>query len=383
MIGLISRNIKLQNPKTVAKDERPWRFGILGAARIGPAAMIRPARSHPRAVVAAVAARSKEKAQAYAKMHLIPLVLDSYEDLVKSPEIDVVYVALANGLHYEWTMRALEAGKHVLLEKPCASNAKETKQMFDYAKEKNFILMEAYHHKFYPALHRVKEIVDSGELGKIRSIYSDLCLTAGTILVKDDFRWYYDLAGGATMDLGVYTLLSSRYITSADPIEITEATSSPYVKDSRIDRAMVAKYVFPSDITAETLVDIAIPPSLGIIPTPPRNFLTVKCEYGEVKYLGAAMPHYFHSISVKPTKGSGRTEKVYKPKDGPGEEWWSSYRYMLESFIDKLDGKEPKTWITADESVTQMEWIDATYLKAGLPLRPSSTYVPANTSPGL
>ena len=163
----------------------------------------------------------------------------------------------------------------------------------------------------------------------------------------------------------VYTLLSSRYITSADPVEITEATSSPYAKDSRIDRAMVTKFAFPSGVTAETLVDIAIPPSFGFIPTPPRNSLTVKCEHGEIKYLGAAMPHLFHSINVKPSKGPSRTEKVYKPKDGPGEEWWSSYRYMLESLIDKLDGKEPKTWISPEESITQMEWIDATYMKVG------------------
>ena len=101
------------------------RFGILGAARIAPAALIRPATSNPEVTVEAVAARDPVRAAGYATRHRIPRVADSYEAIITDPDIDAVYVPLPNSLHAEWTMAALAAGKHVLCEKPFTSNADE------------------------------------------------------------------------------------------------------------------------------------------------------------------------------------------------------------------------------------------------------------------
>jgi predicted dehydrogenase len=129
------------------ETSRPLRFGILGAANIAPPALINPAISHPEAEVYAVAARDPQRAQAYARKHGIPKVHTSYDALIHDPEIDAVYNPLPNGLHYEWTMKALEAGKHVLLEKPAANTAEETKQMFELAERKGLVLLEAFHYR--------------------------------------------------------------------------------------------------------------------------------------------------------------------------------------------------------------------------------------------
>lgn len=120
-------------------------------------------------------------------------------------------------MHFEWTVRALQAGKHVLLEKPSADIADEARLLFDLAAKKNLVLLEGYGYtyvsrrsvrrksdegcSFHPAIHRVKEIVDSGELGKIKSVHTEFCLPKG-IVAKGDIREKYELGGGATMDLG-------------------------------------------------------------------------------------------------------------------------------------------------------------------------------------
>ena len=105
------------------------RFGVLGAARITPAALLRPAASHPEASVEVVAARNLARAVDYATRHGIPRVVDSYEAVVSDPAVDAVYIPLPNSLHAEWTLAALEAGKHVLCEKPFTANATEAEQV--------------------------------------------------------------------------------------------------------------------------------------------------------------------------------------------------------------------------------------------------------------
>ncbi|KAI3482973.1 hypothetical protein L1887_54093 [Cichorium endivia] len=131
----------------------PLRLGILGAANIAPPAVIIPARSHPDVIVSAVAARSKDKATAYAKKHGIPHVFDSYDQLINDPGIDVIYNPLPNGLHYEWTLKCIAAKKHVLLEKPSTANEADTKKLFEEAKKANVLVLEAFHYRFHPALH--------------------------------------------------------------------------------------------------------------------------------------------------------------------------------------------------------------------------------------
>src|SRR2546422_5295627 len=128
----------------------PLRFGILGAARIAPMALVRPAQRVPEASVLAVAARDPERARRFAARHGIPRVHPSYDALLADPEIDAIYNPLPNALHAPWTIRALAAGKHVLCEKPFAANAAEAGGMARAAERSGRGLMEAFHSRYHP-----------------------------------------------------------------------------------------------------------------------------------------------------------------------------------------------------------------------------------------
>ncbi|KAJ4473635.1 NAD(P)-binding protein [Lentinula aciculospora] len=369
------------------------KFGILGAANIAPPALIIPAKSHSEVIVYAVAARDQQKAQKFAKKHGISKVYggnDGYQQLLDDPEIDAIYNPLPNGLHFEWTMKALLAGKHVLCEKPFADTAEEVKQMFDLAERKGLVLLEAFHYRFHPAIQRVKAILNSGELGKINSIDAKLAAPAGAI--KDtDIRFNLALGGGAMMDIGCYTLNCIRYLTSSDPTSVVSATAFPLkaanINETKIDRAMNATLALPNDVLATLEVDLAMPWEFF----PPKLFkfwVEVKCEGGDVELLNFVLPTFCHSIKVS-TKAGGTTtkriEKVYKFADAHmddnskaldlGEDWWLTYRYQLEAFVDKIQGRTPQTWVTRDDSVSNLEWIERIYDKAGIAPRPKSDYV--------
>ncbi|KZV67241.1 NAD(P)-binding protein [Peniophora sp. CONT] len=379
MYSFIRRQMLIANPPVADKVESPLRFGLLGTSWIAVTAVINTAKSHPEVVVAAVASRDASRGEAYARKHQIKTVYsgaDGYQKLLEDPNIDAIYNALPNSMHFEWTIRALEAGKHVLLEKPCADTAAEARVLFDLADKKGLVLLEGYGYTFYPAVHRVKEIVDSGELGKIKSIHTEFCLPKG-VVPKGDIREKYELGGGATMDLGVYTIDALRYITSSNPVEITHASAIRHPGDAQNDRAMTAAYAFPESITADTLADIQEPGwgPFGLIPHMIKNSITIKLEGGEIYHYGLTLPHLFHSIKIRPTRGKERVEKAYTFKDRDlGEFWWTSYRYQLEAFVNRLRGRQPHAWVSAEDSVTQMEWVEETYRKSGLPVRPASSF---------
>ncbi|KAI0706353.1 NAD-P-binding protein [Earliella scabrosa] len=375
-----------KNPPIAAKASNPLRFGMLGAARIGPDALLTPAKSHADVVVSAVACRDKTRGEKYAQTHGIARVYSggkSYQELVDDKEIDAVYIALPNGLHYEWTMRSIEAGKHVLVEKPIADTADEVRKIFAFAQKRGVVVLEAVHFPFHPASQRVKAIIDSGELGKVKSIVAEFAvpsLLSPLFFVKDDIRYSYDLGGGCTMDMGVYPLGAIRYLAGADKtaVEITNAHAEPIPSDpKRVDRGMHVSYALPDSITAESYVDFSMPGwgPFGLLPRMPKLSAVVKLEGGEIEYYNYPLAGSYHYIKVKPKKGSGRTERAYKHADGSGEAWWTSYRYQLEAFVDKVRGRTPQYWFEPEMSISQLECVDRTYAKAGLPPRISSTYV--------
>ncbi|KDQ61328.1 hypothetical protein JAAARDRAFT_30745 [Jaapia argillacea MUCL 33604] len=394
LIGLLKRNYKAFNPPIASPSvaSKPIKFGILGAARIAPIALIDPCKSHPEAEVYAVAARDQAKAEAFAKKHSIPKVYsgsNGYQALVEDPEVDVVYNPLPNGLHYEWTMKALAAGKHVLLEKPSADTADETRRMFEYAEQKGLVLLEAFHYRFHPAIQRVKAIVESGELGAVKSISASLAVPGG-IMKDGDIRYNYALGGGAMMDMGCYTMNAIRFVTGSDPTSVISATSDKYTApgstpsspDSLIDKGTTAHLALPNDVSATLMCSLGLPAWLGILPVLPRVFVKVQCEGGEVDIFNQVGPWVYHSITVKKREGSGRKQRVEKAYtfkesgvDGNGEEWWTTYRYQLEAFVDKLKGRKPQHWITKEDSIANMEWIERVYEKTGLGIRPRYSFV--------
>ncbi|OSD06581.1 NAD-P-binding protein [Trametes coccinea BRFM310] len=360
----------------------PLRFGILGAARIGPEGLLKPARSHPDVSIVAVACRDSDRGAQYAQKWGIPKVYSgqrAYYELLANPDIDAVYIPLPGGLHAVWAIRALQAGKHVLVEKPITTTADEAREVFALAGKKGLVALEGIHSTFHPAAQRVREIILSGELGKVQSAHASFGIPAWISwfqFAKDDVYFNYELAGGCMRELGVYPLAAIRHALGLDTqiLEVTSATPSPHPIDpARIDRAMHTTYSLPDSAMAETVCDFAIPGKgpFGLIPSLPQLNVTVHLESGEVEFCNYAVPHRYHSIKVKPKRGTARTEKVYRYADGRDGEGWTTYRYQLQAFVDKVRGRTPWVWIQPATSITEMEIVEKLYEKSGLPPRPS------------
>jgi predicted dehydrogenase len=155
------------------RAEREWlvlKIGTLGAAKITPAALVKPARRVPGAEVVAVAARDRARASRFAERHGISTVHPSYEALIADPNVDAVYNPLPNGLHGHWTVAALEAGKHVLCEKPFTANAAEAAAVAAAGARSGRVLIEAFHWRYHPLATRVLDVLGSGVLGPLRSL---------------------------------------------------------------------------------------------------------------------------------------------------------------------------------------------------------------------
>ena len=216
------------------------RIGILGAARIVPYALIKPARTIAEVEVAAVAARDPGRAAAFAHKHGITRSLGSYQALIDDPAIDAIYNPLPNSLHAEWTLRALAAGKHVLCEKPLTANAAEAEQVAAAAKRSGRVLMEAFHWRYHPMARRMIELVHGGELGPLRRIETWMCVP---LLLPGNIRYRFDLAGGAGMDVGCYAISMLRHLSGEEP-EVVSARA--WLKSPEVDRRIEAEVRLPS-----------------------------------------------------------------------------------------------------------------------------------------
>jgi predicted dehydrogenase len=192
----------------------PVRIGILGAARIASSALIKPARGNSEVVVAAVAARDVSRAQAFATKHGIARVHDSYEALIADPDLDAIYNPLPIALHGRWTRAALDAGKHVLCEKPFTANAAEAREVADLAAESERVVMEGFHYRYHPCALRVDEIIASGELGELQRVEGEWCFW---VRKSSDIRYNYSLGGGALMDSGCYAVDMVRRFGGSTP----------------------------------------------------------------------------------------------------------------------------------------------------------------------
>jgi predicted dehydrogenase len=321
------------------------RIGILGAARIAPVALIRPAKSNSDVAVTAVAARDHARAKAFAAKHGIPRVLASYHELIADPDVDAIYNPLPNGLHGRWTRAALSAGKHVLCEKPFTANATEAANVAELAAQSDHVVMEAFHYRYHPLALRIEEIVASGELGKLQRVEANMCFPLPKF---SDIRYNYSLAGGATMDAGCYAVHMARIFGAGTP-EVVSAQAK--LRDPQIDRAMLAELQYPDGHTGRVRCSMW---SANLIQISAR----VVGDHGELRVLNPVAPQFFHRLSVRSANGR-RVERFSRRP---------SYAYQLDSFAAAaLRGDPVKT--TPEDAVVNMTVIDAIYRAAGLPLR--------------
>jgi len=293
----------------------------------------------------AVAARDRDRAEAFARKHGVPRVLDSYAQLIEDPAIDAVYNPLPNGLHGHWTVAAVRAGKHVLCEKPFTANADEARAVAEVVNaHPGVVVMEAFHYQYHPLTKRMVEIVRSGELGNITNI--DVAFSA-PLWRKGDIRYQLGLAGGATMDMGCYPISLLRLLAPGPRVISAEAKlSSPGV-----DRAMDAHFSLPDGGSAHIGCSMF---SSSVL----RLHAEVKGDDGRISVFNPFGPQYGHRMKVTTTLGS-RKERFSRK---------ATYDFQLEAFRAAVeDGASFPT--TAADAIRTMELVDAIYLAAGLPPR--------------
>jgi predicted dehydrogenase len=191
-------------------------WGLLSTAKINRA-LITPLNASKRTCLLAVASRDISSAEAFAREWKIPRAHGSYEALLADPEIDVVYNSLPNHLHAEWTIKALRAGKHVLCEKPFALTLAEADEMISASKETGNVLAEAFMYRHHAQTLKVKEIVDSGTLGKLQLIKGAFTFTLNR---AGNFRFVKEMGGGSIWDVGCYPISYARTIVGEEPVEV-------------------------------------------------------------------------------------------------------------------------------------------------------------------
>jgi xylose dehydrogenase (NAD/NADP) len=192
------------------------RWGLLGTARINQA-VIPPLRASQRNELVAVASRDGERARAYAHEWNIPRTFDSYEALLADPDIDVVYISLPNSLHAPWAIRAAQAGKHVLCEKPMGQTAAQVDEILAAARSAGVVVMEAFMYRHHQQTLKVKELVDGGAIGKVRLIRGSFTFQ---IASEANVRLNAALGGGSIWDVGCYPISYTRYLLGREPLEV-------------------------------------------------------------------------------------------------------------------------------------------------------------------
>ncbi|MCY4657830.1 MAG: Gfo/Idh/MocA family oxidoreductase [Gammaproteobacteria bacterium] len=318
------------------------RFGTLGAAGITPAALTQPALENDDVVVAAVAARNRERAETFAKKQSIENVLDTYDDVINDSSLDVIYNPLPISHHKEYTIKALRAGKHVLCEKSFAMNADEARDMAAVAEETGLVLIEAFHYRYHPVFQRALEIVDSGVLGKLKHI--DARFTVGTPR-EDNIRMILETGGGATMDMGCYPISWLRHITRQEP-KVVSATAKE--GKPQIDLSLDVEYELADGLTART--------SGSMIDPGFAADLRITAENGELFVQNPLVPQMGNRIKLTVNGEVLQDEELTRR---------TTYAFQLEAFVDAVrNGTKLPT--DAQDAIKQMEVIDAAYIAAGL-----------------
>jgi predicted dehydrogenase len=330
----------------------PLRIGVLGAARIAELAIVKPAHATGTRLVA-VAARNQERARAFASAHGVERVVATYADVLGAADVEAVYNPLPNALHAPWNLAAIEAGKHVLSEKPFAANAEEAAEVRDAAHRAGMIVVEGFHYLYHPVTRRLHDLLATGDLGELVRVET-------TMVMPDpgaaDPRWSLSLAGGAMMDLGCYSLHAQRVLArwgGGEP-SLVAARAGERAGAPGVDEWLDADLVFPSGATGLARCHMA------------SDRREMSCRIigtrGEATAVNFVQPHLDDRVVIQAREGR-RVEHLGTR---------SSYTYQLEAFIAAVRTGVPLP-TGADDAVATMRLIDECYRAAGLQPRPRAT----------
>jgi predicted dehydrogenase len=319
----------------------PLRIGVLGAAPIVKMALLTPASATPAVVVQAVAARQLSRAQRFAARFGIPQAYGSYSDLLADEDVDAVYVPLPPSLHGTWAAAAMDAGKHVLIEKPFTSNGDDATALVARAETSGLVVMEAFHSVLHPLVDDLRQILASGTIGAPVTAYGVFSIP---IPPGKSTRWDVSLGGGALMDVGCYPIRMFQSVFGSTP-EVLEASA---LNSGGIDRAMSATLQFPDGPRASITASI-----WSAAFELPR--LTITGTEGRLSVSGPYHPQFGSTIRIR--SRSGRTkQRVSKA---------STYTLQLEAFRGAIQNGTPLK-SGPRESLAMMRIMDAVYRKAGM-----------------
>jgi len=319
------------------------RLGIVGAAGIATTAVIEPAHAVPEVELAGIAARDPARAEALARRGGIERVYSSYSELIADNSLDAVYVPLANSLHAEWTIAALEAGRHVLCEKPVGSNAAQAEEMVAVGQRCRRLMVEAFHWRYHPVAERMVEL---GKLiGPLERVEAHFTVHIPT----DNIRFQLELAGGSFMDLGCYCVHMARTVVGSEP-EVLRAKALEGPRG--IDLSMEAELRFPGGLPATVSSSMVAEKTIW----PDAMSFRAWGEAGHFEVLNAMAPQLGHRISA--TLADGTTiDEVLALR--------ASYEYQLQAFCQAVAGDAQPLTGGAD-AIANMRVIDEVYEASGL-----------------
>lgn len=317
------------------------KWGVLGNAEIARVCVIPAIQKSRNGTVHGFATRSPKNARQTVTDNSIDQVYDTYDDLLADQDIEAVYIPLPNHLHHPWTLKALQAGKHVLCEKPLACDETEAQEMIDAAAAAGLLLMEGMMYRFHPRSQSIKETVAKGEIGKVSLVRSAFCYKMDEELLAsgNNARLKPEMGGGALLDVGCYSVSVARWYMGAEP---TELQAQAVYHFSGVDMHVVATLRFPEN---------------GLATLEASFISSMQQTYSVVGSEGAIeLPHDAFIPWEKDAVYTVRAkdQEVGQKQVTPGAD---EYLLMVEHFADAVLGKTELT-LPPEESIRNMRVLD-------------------------
>ncbi|MBL8833039.1 MAG: Gfo/Idh/MocA family oxidoreductase [Rhodospirillales bacterium] len=325
---------------------RPVVWGVLGAARIATTRVVPGMKTSALCDMRAFAARDLARAQAASAAMGMAKAYGSYEELLADPEIEAIYNPLPNHLHVPWTIRAMEAGKHVLCEKPIALTAKEAEALVDARARTGRLVAEAFMVRFHPQWLRAREIARSGEIGELRSILTQFCYNNPD---PANIRNMADIGGGGLYDIGCYAVLTARFVFGGEPSRVVSMIDrDPATKVDRVTGGM-AEFSGGRQLVFSVSTQTALNQRVQILGTKGRIELPVPFNTGSV------LPTRILVDDCRDLFGGGLRTETIDPCD--------QYGLQGEAFARAVRGLAPLEW-PIEDAIANMRTIDALYRSA-------------------
>jgi len=283
--------------------EKKWKWGIISTGRIAAKFADQLPQSNI-GVLFAVASRTREKAEEFARLHNAPRAYASYEELLRDSEVDIVYIATPHPMHAEWTIKSARAGKHILCEKPLTINVSEARQVIDAARRNDVFLMEAFHYRCHPQTAKLLELIREKIIGDVRVIQAIFSFNCEYNLAHRTLN--HALAGGGILDVGCYPVSLARLVAGAalgrdfaEPLEVKGC--GMIGEQSRVDEYAVASLKFPGGILAQVASGVQLHQENAVRIFGTRGRITIPTPW---------------VVSI-----NGGTSKIIVQKDGEKEQW--------------------------------------------------------------